>query len=573
MSYGHTFRFPDPFSKNLSSIYNGAAYMVEVKFGDGSSEFGLIASPYLRQPTDLRFYSFNVAISRRPTSVNLYRFNTAVYPSISPSSAKTLLNTRIVSLAADPSANLPQVTKAGRGWLGHSGDIHISKFCFSDEDCRQKKSEISWRGSEGINLSFSPSVPNSTQSTASFFTFVATRVEDGTLHQITIAAARYVGNSGWFPLLGSIPAISDRTPDLSHGAAFWLPYERNANLPHGKYVALAPVAVGKLSGSPFVKIRVELNLSLPLITDIAVLEAEPYTSEPFETVASSIYFLTDNPDIGPTEPVWWGDSRATLTVPLVASDCNNAEVSAKIQAQNKCGTSYFQMNAGRGKDDCPAQSLYLALDDAQANPWLEDPLIRGCRFETRSVTPVSITAYRWHDPNGDTPLGSMNIAIVVDLPIVTDTANLHAGPFTSKPFMLDSAAYFLVKDPNIGPTEPVWSGGIRSTLTIPLVAFNCNNIKVTAKILAQNKCGNRYTQMNARQGVTNCREHNLYLKLDSVTANPWLTRKAYQACKFQTNPRTPVVVDAYRWHQPIKGAHIASMNIAIVVDLALMAAR
>jgi hypothetical protein len=135
---------------------------------------------------------------------------------------------------------------------------------------------------------------------------------------------------------------------------------------------LAPIAIGRLSGSQFVKIRIELNLSVPLITDIAELEAEPYTSEPFETVASSIYFLTDNPDIGPTEPVWWGDSRATLTVPLVASDCNNAEVTAKIQAQNKCGTSYFQMNAGRGKDDCPARSLYLALDDVQANPWLED---------------------------------------------------------------------------------------------------------------------------------------------------------------------------------------------------------
>jgi hypothetical protein len=69
MSYGHTFRFPDPFSKDLGSVYQGAAYMVEVKFADGSAERGLIASPDLRQSTDLRFYSFNVAISRRPTSV------------------------------------------------------------------------------------------------------------------------------------------------------------------------------------------------------------------------------------------------------------------------------------------------------------------------------------------------------------------------------------------------------------------------------------------------------------------------------------------------------------------------
>ena len=366
------------------------------------------------------------------------------------------------------------------------------------------------------------------------------------------------GDSGWFPLLGTIPKISDLPPDLTHGAAFWLPFETNANLPHGNYVALAPIAVGSVSGSPFVKIRVELNLSVPLITDTAVLDAESYTSEPFETVSSSIYFLTDDPEVGPTEPVWWGESRATLTVPLVASDCNNAEVTAKIQAQNKCGTSFFQMNAGRGKDDCPAQSLYLNLDDSQGNPWLDDPVYRGCRFETRSVTPLSITAYRWHDPNGGAPLGSMNIAIVVNVPVVTDIANLHIGPFTSKSFTNDSAAFFLVKDPNIGPTEPVWSGGIRSTLTIPLVAFNCNNIEVTAQILAQNKCGNRYTQMNARQGVTNCREHNLYLKLDSATENPWLTRKAYQGCKFQTRPRAPVVIDAYRWHQPINGAHIES---------------
>jgi hypothetical protein len=136
-------------------------------------------------------------------------------------------------LPGDPSSNVPQVTKAGRGWLGRSGDIHVSKFCFSDEDCRQKKSEISWRGRGGFDL------------------YVLTfRAKFHSLYCIVLyvsshSRGRWNSSSNhnrcwkvcwglWLvPSSWSDPSNIGRTPDLSHGAASGCHIETNANLPHG----------------------------------------------------------------------------------------------------------------------------------------------------------------------------------------------------------------------------------------------------------------------------------------------------------------------------------------------------
>ena len=414
MSYGHTFQFPDPFSDDLVSEFDGAGYMVVVNFADGSSESGLIASPDLRGSTELRLYSFNVALSRRPTSVDLYRFDAESYPKLSLSSAKTLLDSRTIAVSIDHIENISQVTKVGRGWLGHSGDVRISKYCFSANDCAGKKTEISWRGTEGAALSFSASATSAlVDATASSLTFDAIGFEDGSTHQITVAASRYVEDSGWVPLIGGVPPVSGLPPDASHGVAFWLPYNLNSNLPPGMYSVLAPVAIGSISGAQFVNLRIELDLFVPVITDTVKLGAVSFTSAPFATDMSSVYFLAQDPAVGPSRRTWWGVSRDTLTVPLVAANCNNIEVIASIKAQNKCGSSFFQMSAGRSANDCTEHYLHLELDDAVVNPWLNDA--QGCKFETRSVTPLTISAYRWHQPNAGALLGSMHLAIVVDL--------------------------------------------------------------------------------------------------------------------------------------------------------------
>ena len=573
MSYGHTFQFPDPFGKSLASNFVGAAYAVEITFADGSSEWGLIASPDLRGAKELRLYSFNVAISRKPSTVSLYRFNTDKYPNLSRTSEKTLLDIRTIALPVDPTAKLPQVTKTGRGWLGHSGDIRISKFCFSDVDCSKKKSEISWRGAEGYNISFSAAVPSSVHATGSSLILAAISVQNGTSHQITVRAARYIGESAWLPLLSAPPSGLRLPPDASHGVAFWLPYDANANLPPGRYTALAPVASGNSAGSPFVKIRIDLRLSMPVITDTANLLTAPFTSKTFTTNASSIYFVAEDSTIGPTEGVWWGESRETLRVPLFASNCGNVEVIAKVMAQNKCGTDYYQMNAGRYKSGCPGQSLYLALDNAAANPWINISTYQGCRFETHATAPVTINALRWHEPNAGKLLGSMNIKIVVDLPpspVIPNIANLHSGPYISRSFENGTdAIYFLTNNITIGPISTVLSGGTSSTLKVPLVSSQCGNAQVVAKIQAQNKCGTFYTQMNARKNVTNCGGNNLVLTLSNSTINTWLTRVAYKACKFETLPQAPLTINVFRWLKAQNvGQQMGSMNITVVVDIA-----
>eukprot|EP00957_Ditylum_brightwellii_P139335 10619221-Ditylum_brightwellii.AAC.1 len=81
---GNTFVMPDPFDPHLDpDIFDGAAYYVEVRFEDGSTDKGLIAVPSFAGSLELRFYSFNIAIDRRPIEINLYHFTKDAYPNLS----------------------------------------------------------------------------------------------------------------------------------------------------------------------------------------------------------------------------------------------------------------------------------------------------------------------------------------------------------------------------------------------------------------------------------------------------------------------------------------------------------
>ena len=74
------------------------------------------------------------------------------------------------------------------------------------------------------------------------------------------------------------------------------------------------------------------------------------------------YFLADDPAVGPTDSVWWGGSRETVTVPLESTCLAQGQtVNATMKAQQKVCSSFFQMNAGRTKNTCP-HSLALQLD-------------------------------------------------------------------------------------------------------------------------------------------------------------------------------------------------------------------
>jgi hypothetical protein len=475
-----------------------------------------------------------------------------------------------VSLQVARSANIPQTLKVGKGWLGQSGDVSISKFCFSEAECRKMQTEIIWRGVEGRDLSMSALVSSSSDGKVSSLTFPATLLEDGKSYMITVKAVRFVGDSGWMPLLGEVP-YTGLPHDASYGIGIWLPYDTNANLPIGSYDALVPVSTGKIKGKTFVNIRIKFKLVIPRITDTAFLFSSSFTSRPFKTPSSSIYFLTDDPSIGPAERVWWGSSRATLIVPLYASNCNNVAVIASIKAQNKCGNSFFQMNAGRGATDCTEQRLFLELDDSKANPWLLNSTLSSCRFETPSVRPVGINSYRWHDPNAEQLLGSMKIAVVVESTTTSNVANLHLGPYISKNFVDPSSTfYFLAQDKKVGPVTPVLTGQSYTNLTLTLKAFNCQGKQVIARFRAQNKCNEKYTAMNARNGMTNCQKQTFFLELHSSAINTWLKKTAYRSCLFQTSPGMPLKIDVYRWQKPNTNGKLSTLSIEVNVDVSKM---
>jgi hypothetical protein len=380
-------------------------------------------------------FSFNVAISRQPTTIKLYHFTTKEYPNLQASSTKELLYTRnVTSILAGASLSsknptLPQVVKAGRGWLGSSGDIPISQFCFTLAECRNVQSEIIWRGVEGKDITFSAKVLSSTNKVESSLTFPILRTEDGKMYTITVHATRFLGDSGWIPLLSSQNPSSSTllSPDMSYGIAFWLPYNGiNVNLPIGTYKAIIPVTIGTVGGSKtFVNIRMQFNLEIPSITNTINLTHAPFISQPFKTTpASSIYFLTNDETMGPTTPIWWGDDDhpSKMSIPLYASSrCKNVNaigtmIIAQFHAQNQCGKSiFYEMNAGRGDTDCPEQQRFRLLLDAKRNLWRNNVTLAKCQFETPKVRPLAIDAYRWHDPNSGQVVGSMKLAIVISL--------------------------------------------------------------------------------------------------------------------------------------------------------------
>jgi len=412
-SAGNTFRFPDPFDLTLvASLFSGARYYVEVTYATGTKMKGLVAVPDLSSSTATRFFSFNIAIADQPTKVDLYRYNSVSYPNIVSTSATTLLFTRTINLPAQPLDGIAATVKVGRGWLGESGDIDISKICISDLDCEEKSTVLKWRGTESI--SYSSVVPSSNLGNRSAFNVTVTRMEDKSTSVLTVLATRFT-NEISASLLSSLP--SPVAADSTHGVKFWIPYDLNSAFSFGTYKALIPaVTASNPDGSRFADLRVNLNLYIPQVTATVNL-TKGYTSPGYTAPGSSAYFLVTDPSVGPTTSEWWGGDSTSLSVPLISFNCNKKMVKASIiGTQTSCfwGGAIWQMNAGRSADSC-AHFLMLTLASSSLNTWMIDPTLKGCKFETHPINPIQVNAHRWHDPNGDAVIGRMVLKMVSQL--------------------------------------------------------------------------------------------------------------------------------------------------------------
>jgi hypothetical protein len=239
---GNTFKFPDPFSSGLPAAFDGAAYMVEVRFQGGDSVRGLIAAGKDLMDTSLKFFSFNVAIMRRPTSVGLYRFMDSAYPNITPKSKTELLHLRPTELPPDnPLSGLPPLLRVGRGFLGDSSDKTVDKFCETVEDCNSDVYNVQWRSDvapDGL-VYMSSLTPEPKESLgATVFKVPVTGEWDSAEYSVTVLATRFYNKGlGSAPLLTAVPPsdVGSSDIDATHGVRIVAPWEMNESLPVGTY--------------------------------------------------------------------------------------------------------------------------------------------------------------------------------------------------------------------------------------------------------------------------------------------------------------------------------------------------
>ncbi|KAL9187796.1 hypothetical protein ACHAXT_006174 [Thalassiosira profunda] len=267
---GNVFQFPDPFSSGLPLAYNGAAHYVEVKFADQSTLRGLIAAGNDLGGTALKFFSFNVPLDRRPASVALYRFTESAYPDLDESNAE-LLHLRPIDLpTTDPLLGLPPLARVGRGWLGHSSDVVIDRFCETSDDCNSDRYSIEWRGTDSSdNVVYSSSLDPEPQQVlgATVLKMPVVREFDSEEYTVTLLATRFFnGGLGASPLLTTSPSSVDGSldTDATHGIRLIAPWEMNDSLPPGFYHsvpdALVISASGAAGGNQLLSLNVSLNL-------------------------------------------------------------------------------------------------------------------------------------------------------------------------------------------------------------------------------------------------------------------------------------------------------------------------
>ncbi len=427
-SSGNVFQTPDPFTTGHSSVYDGGKYYIEITYDSLPSRRGIIAVSDLTGSTELRYFSLNLAIEDRPNKVELYRFDSDAYPTATSSSDKTLLFTRPINLGVDPLASLPAIYRAGRDWLGASGDVEISKICVSQEQCSSGANVLKWRG-DGTDITYgSSSSASDTSAEGSVFEISVTRKEDASAHTIKVIASRFYDDSGdaLHPILGS-PTSSQWEVDSTHGVTLYAPYSLNPGLPAGTFSS-APGALKLWGDRPgnerFADIRVSVDVEILQRTDVANLSnQETYVGAGFPVENTGAYFVVTDPAIGPTSRKWYGDGESNywtrIFVPL-HSTCLASEddvVIATIKAQQSHCGSTVQMNGGRGRNTC-THSLVLTLEGSSMNPWMYQ--YEGCHFHSHPFAPVEFIAKRWHDPDPNTGLyemGEVILDFVVDTPI------------------------------------------------------------------------------------------------------------------------------------------------------------
>jgi len=194
------------------------------------------------------------------------------------------------------------------------------------------------------------------------------------------------------------PALHGTVDDNGDGTWTYTPH---AGLGAGVFDNFSYAAISSTGHSRETTLNIEIYSPKPTVPyeHVDLSHYAEYVSEEVNynegLTDLEVYFVADDPNVGPTDPHWIGDMRETVYVPLQSSCLNEGEtVTAQLDArQQACGWRW-QMNGYRRhqwmqKHAC-SHSLVLKLDPVaqNVNEWLHDPMYGGCVFRTAENAPV-----------------------------------------------------------------------------------------------------------------------------------------------------------------------------------------
>ena len=166
-------------------------------------------------------------------------------------------------------------------------------------------------------------------------------------------------------------------------------------------------------GAPFKTLPIRISLTVHAVDPVTIPPS--YTSQEVSIPAgdpdSSVYFVFEDPDIGPSSAKWWGDNSGDL-IKVPVRDTLTGEMHTLTLRGHKiaCG-SWWEVNTGQSADWGCSHALHLALEEG-AN----SGLISGHTYESPGTHPVVVRALRWHEPNAGQVLETLALSLSYSAP-------------------------------------------------------------------------------------------------------------------------------------------------------------
>jgi len=389
---GNAFALPDPTDSTLPAAFEGARWFLEIDYADGSSERALINRGPMDSTTDLALYSLNLEASREPTAVALYLAGEA-YPDIDPSDAVLMHSVEI-----KPSSALPAtVVRVGRGVVT-SGDLLLGQRCSTGVDCDVRSVQNTWRlGGTPIALADasggSPAPAQCLEEGGVVALELPATNDAGEAAEVTLHAQRVMGggDGAWAgPMNDVTPWFG--APDTQQSFRVWLPYAANASLGPGRYRGAGDLTVlGTVDGGPFSSTGLAVDFTVRETIEVDL--ADEYISPGVGLPDSSVYYLVEDPAMGPANSLWWGGEGPTvLRVPAVDDDSGEVVTLVLDSWKEACG-SRWELNTGQVSDWGCDHAVVLRV--AQEG---NDGLSVGHTYRSPGSSPLVVSAYRWHEP-------------------------------------------------------------------------------------------------------------------------------------------------------------------------------